>query len=197
MCAATFGELPACLLAKFPTCLSILLGNSQHVHDFLADVPNMCTDFLGEFPTCACVLGGKFESPMSTGFLGKFQMSIDILGYFSHDQLFCGSRRIQQMHHVFFGNMSIVYRFSGLRYLTCASVLRASQVASIGCNCLWFDKKTVILHRKPRAGKNVKPVTHHHILLVRRSWMNPLPRLGAVCAEPNHATRCFSLASAS
>ena len=84
-----------------------------------------------------------------------------------------------------------------VRYLTCASVLRASQVASIGCNCLWFDKKTVILHRKPRAGKNVKPVTHHHILLVRRSWMNPLPQLGAVCAEPNHATRCFSLASAS
>ena len=71
MCAATFGELPACLLAKFQTCLSILLGNSQHVHDFLADVPNMCTDFLGEFPTCACFLGGKFESPMSTGILGS------------------------------------------------------------------------------------------------------------------------------
>jgi hypothetical protein len=81
----------------FTTCASILLGSSeylhgfsgvlnmraailfwgssQHVHRFSEEVPNMCMFFFG-----------KFESQMSTGILGKLQMSIDILCYFSHGQ---------------------------------------------------------------------------------------------------------------
>ena len=140
MCAATFGELPACLLAKFQTCLSILLGNSQHVHDFLADVPNMCTDFLGEFPTCACFLGGKFESPMSTGILGSSKCPL-ISWVISHmTNCFVEVEESSKCITFSLGTCLSSIGFQ-VRYLTCASVSRASQVASIGCNCLWFDKK--------------------------------------------------------
>ena len=74
----------------------------RDVHGFSGGVHHMCM-----------FLGGKVRIPNVHRYFGEFQMSIDILDYFSHDQPFFGSRKIQQMHHVFFGNMSIVHRISG------------------------------------------------------------------------------------
>ena len=118
-------------LAKFPTCPSILLGNSQHVHRFLADVPNMCMDFLVEFPTCACFFGGKFGSQMSIGILGTL-----IPWVISH----MTNRFLVVEESIKCITCSLGTCLSSInfheRYLTRASVLRASQVASIGCNYL-------------------------------------------------------------
>lgn len=44
--------------------------------------------------------------------------------------------------------------------------------------------------RSQGSEKIATPATHHHMLLVRRSWMNPTPRLGSVCTETNHTSAC-------
>ena len=62
---------------KIPTCPWFSGRRSQHVHGFSGGVPHMCM-----------FLGRKIWIPNVHRYLGKFQMSIDILGYFSHDQLF-------------------------------------------------------------------------------------------------------------
>ena len=77
-CLAEVPNMSINTAGKFPTCPSFSGRRSQHVHGFSGGVPPM-----------RMLLGGKIRIPnVHRYFFGKFQMSNDILGYFSHDQLF-------------------------------------------------------------------------------------------------------------